>query len=110
MNLQTTVSGRVLTAHLTGEIDHASAPRLREKIDDAVTEYAPTVLRLDFRGVSFMDSSGVGLVMGRCRHAKSLGCETQVANASRRYETILKMAGLTKIVRFVRDGSEVKKP
>ena len=110
MQLQTTVSGRVLTAYLTGEIDHASAPRIREKIDDAVVEYAPTVLRLDFRGVSFMDSSGVGLVMGRCRHAKSLGCDTQVANASRRYETILKMAGLAKIVRFVRDGSEVNKP
>ena len=109
MQVQTTVSGRILTARLTGEIDHASAPRIRERIDDAVTEYAPTLLRLDFRAVSFMDSSGVGLVMGRYRHAKSLGCETQVANLSRRYETIMKMAGLTKIVRFVRDGNEVTK-
>ena len=109
MQVQTTVSGRILTARLTGEIDHASAPRIRERIDDAVTEYAPTLLRLDFRAVSFMDSSGVGLVMGRYRHAKSLGCETQVANLSRRYETIMKMAGLAKIVRFVRDGNEVSK-
>lgn len=109
MQVDTTVSGRILTARLTGEIDHASAPRIRERIDDAVTEYAPTLLRLDFRAVSFMDSSGVGLVMGRYRHAKSLGCETQVANLSRRYETIMKMAGLTKIVRFVRDGNEVNK-
>ncbi len=108
MQVQTTVSGRVLTARLSGEIDHNTAPRIREAIDDAVSAWGPTTLRLDFRDVSFMDSSGVGLVMGRYRNAKLHGCDTQVANLSRRYETIMRMSGLTKIVSFVSDRSEVK--
>ena len=56
--------GRV-TAYLEGEIDHHNAAALRECIDEAVEKHRPETLRIDFGGVSFMDSSGVGLVIGR---------------------------------------------
>ncbi|MBR1810283.1 MAG: STAS domain-containing protein [Clostridia bacterium] len=100
MQVQTVVDGKALHVYLAGEIDHDSAPRIREKIDDKVTECRPCVLRLDFSDVSFMDSSGVGLVMGRYRHAHALGCATEVTHLTPRYEKIMKMSGLSKIVKF----------
>ena len=54
-----------LTAALSGEIDHHSAAFLRAQIDQALAKLRPPLLTLDFEGVTFMDSSAVGLVMGR---------------------------------------------
>ena len=55
----------VLTAALTGDIDHHTARELRLAIDEAIERDKPGLLLLDFQGVDFMDSSGIGLVMGR---------------------------------------------
>ena len=56
-----------LTAFLSGELDHHHAKEIRETIDFAVREQYPPVVVLDFRQVSFMDNSGIGLIMGRSR-------------------------------------------
>ena len=53
-----------LTAYLDGEIDHHTASLIRMGIDDAILHKRPEELILDFGGVTFMDSSGIGLVMG----------------------------------------------
>ncbi|MEG1774675.1 MAG: anti-sigma factor antagonist [Oscillospiraceae bacterium] len=50
---------------LFGEIDHHSAIEMRRQIDEAAERHRPRNLVLDFGGVTFMDSSGIGLVMGR---------------------------------------------
>ena len=65
VTLQSDARSQRLTAFLSGEIDHHSAKTIREEIDLAVSEQIPKELWLDFRDVSFMDSSGIGLVMGR---------------------------------------------
>ena len=68
--------GGVLTARITGEIDHHSAGWLRMDIDTAINDRHPKVLRLDFSGVSFMDSSGVGQVQEHEAHRRQRGaCE-----------------------------------
>ena len=54
------INRRTLTACLAGEIDHHSSQQLRELIDAEVLSQTPEKLVLDFRGVTFMDSSGVG--------------------------------------------------
>ena len=71
--------GRV-TAYLEGEIDHHNAAALRECIDEAVEKHRPETLRIDFGGVSFMDSSGVGLVIGRTSVMQALGGKVEVVN------------------------------
>ena len=53
-----------LTAFLSGELDHHHAKEIREAIDFAVREQYPPVLILDFKQVSFMDSSGIGMMIG----------------------------------------------
>ena len=86
-----------LTAQLIGEIDHHSAVEIRECIDSAVKLIKPKGLTLDFSGVTFMDSSGVGLVMGRYKLMNYFGGSVTVKNVSERNEKILRLSGIEKI-------------
>ncbi len=63
----------LLYAYLAGEIDHDAAQGLRIQLDDALLTRTPRTLVLDLGGVGFMDSSGVGLILGRQRCARTLG-------------------------------------
>ena len=65
-------AGEVLYAYLAGEIDHDAAQSLRIQLDDALVSRTPQTMILDFGGVGFMDSSGVGLILGRQRIARTL--------------------------------------
>ena len=69
-----------LTAYLTGEIDHHAAALLRQKIDARAASSNARLLILDFGGVSFMDSSGVGLILGRQRRMQMTGGVLSVQN------------------------------
>ena len=85
-------------AFIKGDIDHHTAPEIRETIDDALsTSETAKVLVLDFGEVSFMDSSGVGLVMGRYRYATTLGKKIRVDNLDNRNYKIMQMSGIEKI-------------
>ncbi len=88
---------QVLTACLSGELDHHTAQQLREQVDTAAEQMAPRQLRLDFREVTFMDSSGVGLVMGRYRLMRLLGGTLTVCRANERVRRMMQMAGLDKL-------------
>lgn len=61
------VNGNTMTARLSGELDHYHTQKLREEIDRSVQKEHPNRLILNFAGVEFMDSSGIGLVLGRYR-------------------------------------------
>ncbi len=88
----------VLTAFVKGEIDHHTAPEIRESIDDAFVMAENTeLLVLDFSDVTFMDSSGVGLVMGRYRLVAGKGKKLRVDNLSPRDYKIMKMSGIEKL-------------
>ncbi len=67
------VTNEEITAYLSGEIDHHSAVELRRRIDEAVLAGTPEWLILDFSGVTLMDSSGIGLIMGRWRLMQEQG-------------------------------------
>ena len=86
-----------LTAFLSGEIDHHRAKELREAIDFAVREQYPPTVILDFRRVTFMDSSGIGLVMGRFKLMQSIGGSIRVENLSPGAYKVMKLAGLDRL-------------
>lgn len=90
--------GDKLYAFIKGDVDHHTAPAIRECIDDAIlmNEVVKTVV-LDFSGVTFMDSSGVGLVMGRFRLASGKGKKIRVENLNERDYKIMKMSGIEKL-------------
>ncbi|MBQ8683857.1 MAG: STAS domain-containing protein [Clostridia bacterium] len=86
-----------LTALLTGELDHHTAGDMREKIDAAALSGRCRRLVLDFSGISFMDSSGVGLIMGRYRLMQTMGGSLQIQGAGPRLERMIRLAGLDKL-------------
>jgi len=87
----------IMTAYLDGEIDHHGAKNIREEIDEAAQRSHPDVLVLDFKEVSFMDSSGIGLVMGRYSLMQELGGQLRVVNLSGHIKKVMKLAGLDRL-------------
>ena len=100
MSVEINVTGEVVTARLSGDLDHHSARAMREEIDNAVELNMPTMLILDFKDVSFMDSSGIGLVMGRYRTLIKTGAELHITGASPQIYKMLKLAGIEKLAKL----------
>ena len=82
---------------LIGELDHHSAGEIRVKIDAAVSCKKPNHLILDFKNVSFMDSSGIGLVMGRYRMMQNHHGSVEIRNVTPQTKKIMELAGLGRI-------------
>ena len=86
-----------LTAYLYGEVDHHSSRSIREEIDANLQRSLPKKLILDFRDVTFMDSSGSGLIMGRYKLIKSMDGEVSVRNVRGSIAKVMRLAGLDKL-------------
>ena len=84
-------------AHLSGEIDHHSAKEIRGDIDLAIERCRPSRLILDFDGVTFMDSSGLGLVMGRYKAVKLCGGCVIIENTGSQIKKVMRLAGLDRL-------------
>lgn len=97
MVIRMDVSPTVITVWLSGELDHHAAYSLREQVDATVNRSPAKALRLDFSGVTFMDSSGIGLIMGRYRLMTSRGGSLTVVGASDRLLRVMKLAGLERL-------------
>ncbi len=93
-------SDKQMTVFLNGEIDHHTAPSIREKTDTEIIKNRPSLLVLNFSEVTFMDSSGVGLVIGRYALAGKYGCKTAVEGLKDRDRKILMMSGLQHKIEF----------
>lgn len=99
MAISINVTGEVVTAYLSGELDHHNAKDMREKIDTAIELNMPSLLVIDFRDISFMDSSGIGLIMGRYRNLVKTGAELHITNAPMNIYKVLKLAGIEKLAK-----------
>ena len=107
MHLDFTAEGDRLTVFLRGELDHHAASDIRQQVDTAVLSHRCRQLTLDFSGLSFMDSSGIGLIMGRYRLIRSLGGELTVSGASPRLQTVMRLAGLDRLpIRNIQERNE----
>lgn len=89
--------GSTLTAKPTCEIDHHTAKYIRDKIDRELTSLRAEVLVLDFSEVRFMDSSGIGLIIGRAERAREMGSFVRVIGLSPTLMKIVRLSGLDKI-------------
>ena len=89
-----TYENDTVTARLSGEIDHHIAPQIRGEIDARCESCRPSRLILDFGKVGFMDSSGIGLVMGRYRMISLIGGKLEVVNVPQNLRKIFVLSGL----------------
>ena len=94
-------TGTVLRIKLRGEIDHHSAVAVRTAIDEMIRSKRPAELLIDMSAVDFMDSSGLGLIMGRYNTMKEIGGTVAVADPTPATEKIMNLAGLERIIKIV---------
>lgn len=96
-----------VVAVLAGDLDHHSAKPIRERIDAAIAEHRPGELVLDFGGITFMDSSGIGLVMGRYRLMEEHGGRVIIDNAPPTIKKVMRLSGIDRLA-TINYGGEVK--
>ncbi len=92
------IEQKELRFFIQGEIDHHSAKQLREEIDELIFDNRPDILYMDFSNVEFMDSSGLGLIMGRFKLMQVYGGKTILLNPAHRILKIIELSGMNRII------------
>ena len=95
--VQFSKDGARVTAILPGDIDHHLARSLREQIDRELEGGGIELLILDFSAVRFMDSSGIGLIIGRCELAGRYGARVRLKGLSESLVRLVRLCGIEKI-------------
>ena len=89
-----------LTIALSGEIDHHSAKETMDAVGKKIDTYLPSVCILDFRDVTFMDSSGIAIVIHTVRRMRELDGRVRLQNIPPQPMKVLKAAGIEKITQI----------
>ena len=88
---------KLLIFKITDEIDDCSVQKIRRKADYEIERYMPRKVIFDFDSVTFMDSAGIGLIIGRYKFTNMLGGKLEVANLTQSVKKIFEMSGIHKI-------------
>ena len=98
--LQTIRDGERLVVRLNGELDHFCAQSIRRELDALLeADKGISMLILDFTTLSFMDSSGIGVILGRYRIMRDRGGTLAVIHMNRHIGRIFHMSGMDRIIR-----------
>ena len=90
-------SGKTLVVKMEGELDHHTSAEIRERIDREIEKGAKKNLIFDFGKLTFMDSSGIGVIIGRYKQIQNIGGKVAIANVNPHAERIINISGLHKI-------------
>lgn len=94
------VQENCLTIFLPGELDHHNAEEIRKRSDYLIDQNHIRYVIFDFTDTTFMDSSGIGVIMGRYKRIYMLGGEVCAVHTSKRMKKILTMSGVTRIMQI----------
>ena len=89
-----------LSALLEGELGHHEALSALRSLEDAISQQSPSRMELDFSGVSFMDSSGIAVLLRAYRRLGELGGAVKVVHVPAQAGKVLRAAGLDKLMEF----------
>ncbi len=98
MNTKYEEKDKLLIFEITEEIDHHTTEKIRRKMDNEIERYLPKKVLFDFNHVTFMDSAGIGMLIGRYKSVRRLGGVTELINVSPSIKKIFEMCGLLKII------------
>ena len=90
---------KILTLKVTEEIDEHTTEKIRRKMDNEITRFLPRKVIFDFSDVNFMDSAGIGMLLGRYKVVRMLGGELEVININRQVKKLFEMSGILKIIK-----------
>ena len=80
------------------DIDECCVQKIRRRIDNEIQRYMPKEVIFDFSNVSFMDSAGIGLIIGRYKLINMIGGELKIANVNTQIQKIFEMSGLLRLI------------
>lgn len=88
----------VLILYLEGEFDSYHVAQIKQQCIQLIEEYNPKKVILDFKSVSFVDSTGIGFVLARYKQCKAMNCKLSVANMDMHQHALFAMSGLFQLV------------
>ncbi len=94
---------KLLIFKITDEIDDCSVQRIRRKADYEMERYMPKKVVFDFSCVTFMDSAGIGMIIGRYKFANMIGARLEVSNLTQSVKKIFEMSGILKLIPVTQD-------
>ena len=98
MQIKFTNKGNILVASIIGELDHHTAEYIRDRIDGELLKSINKNIIFDFSKVSFMDSSGIGVIIGRYKNIQKIKGKAAIVKANEQIGKIFKMSGVLKLI------------
>ena len=108
MNVKHFMEDRLLIFEITEELDHHVCEIIRRRADYEIQRFMPKKVIFDFNRVVFMDSAGIGLVVGRYKTVNSFGGSLEMINVSDKLKRVFEMAGILKIIPIVENREKEK--
>ncbi|OON96260.1 MAG: anti-sigma F factor antagonist [Epulopiscium sp. Nele67-Bin005] len=103
MKIKTEVQNNILVVRLDGEIDHHSSTLIKETVDQLYQKHRVRHILFDFKDVTFMDSSGIGMLMGRYRSTIIGGGKVMLVEVKPEVDKILQLSGIYKLMKLYKD-------
>ncbi len=98
MNVKHFIEDRLLIFEITEDLDHHMSEIIRRRADYEIQRFMPKRVIFDFNRVVFMDSAGIGLILGRYKTTTSFGGKLELVNVNDNLKRIFDMAGILKII------------
>ena len=89
-------------AYISGELDHHTAEFVRSELDREIRSHKDANLVLDLKNLKFMDSSGLGVILGRYKKLKMQGKSMYIKNPNRQIEKVFNVSGLYNIIKKIK--------
>lgn len=94
-------TNQTITVYLEGELDHCSAHGMRRLLDGCIHDSNIKHMIIDMQGISFMDSSGIGVILGRYKQMKDKGGTLSVRNMNKHVEKVFRLSGMNQVIDIV---------
>lgn len=109
MNVKIRMNKNIMIAELIGELDHHNAKAVREKLETFMINKSVKNLIFDFTDLSFMDSSGIGMIIGRYKLVSALGGDVKIICTNSQIKKLIVMSGLSKIIKVYESVNDALK-
>ncbi len=101
MNVKHFIEDKILLFEITEELDHHQTEKIRNRADYEIQRFMPERVIIDFLRVNFMDSAGIGLVIGRYKQVSAMGGRLELLNVNDKIKKIFEMSGILKIIPII---------
>ena len=101
MKIKHFIKEKMLVVEITEELDHHESEKIRRRVDYEIQRFIPKRVVFDFDRVVFMDSAGIGLIIGRYKNIASYGGSLELMNVKEKVKRIFEMSGILKMIPII---------